>query len=143
MNALNFIIIDDDHLNNYLNKICIKALTKNRSEVQTFTDAEVGLSYIISEFMNTSRIGKTVLLLDINMPLWSGWYFLDAFEQLDAHIKQQIKIYIVSNSFNVKEIERANANKNVAAHFIKPLPEKIIKSILNEDGRQTWPVNPQ
>ncbi|MDI1232775.1 MAG: response regulator [bacterium] len=115
-------------------------LTNNRSSVQTFTDAEVGLSYIISEYSHSKTNLRTILFLDLEMPLWNGWHFLDSFEQLDLAIKQQIKIYMVSSSNNIADIERASANKNIAAHFVKPLPKGLISSILNEEGRQTWPL---
>jgi len=66
------------------------------------------------------------------MPIWSGWDFLDNFEMLDEKIKRQIKIYIISSSIDTSDKQRARENKNVVDYIEKPLSEKMVSSMLEQ-----------
>lgn len=124
-----FIVIDDDLINNMLCKIVIKE-TSGESEIKTFNNPETGFEYIANEYGDTKSKVPTVLLLDINMPSWTGWDFLNNFEKLDQKIKDQIKIYMLSSSVDSKDIERALTNKNVVNYIMKPLSMKKVSDIL-------------
>jgi response regulator RpfG family c-di-GMP phosphodiesterase len=65
------------------------------------------------------------------MPTWSGWDFLDKFEMLDAQIKNQIKVYMLSSSVDPKDMEKAKANSNVVDYIVKPLNRDIVEKIIN------------
>jgi len=124
-----FIIIDNDPVNNLLCTLTIKDV-QDAAEIQTFNFPVNGFKYLAKEYANTSN--ATVLLLDINMPAWSGWDFLDNFEKLDEKIKKQIKIYILSSSIDVNDKHRARENKNVVDYIEKPLSEKTVLSMLDQ-----------
>ena len=100
----------------------------SEAEIQTFNFPVKGFEYITKEYSNTDN--PTVLLLDINMPTWSGWDFLDNFEKLDEKIKKQFKIYMLSSSIDTNDKQRAKENKNVVNYIEKPLSEKTVLSIL-------------
>ena len=123
-----FIIIDDDKLNN---KICTVTLEKicHNTEIRSFTDASKGLEYIMSEYPQTNYSVPTVLLLDLLMPVMDGWEFLDAFRRLDPAIKNQIRIYILSSSEDRRDMERADADVNVASYLVKPLNRYVVEMI--------------
>jgi len=124
-----FIVIDDDLVSNLVCRIVIKSAV-DKLEIQTFVDPETGFGYIQKEYAdNKNRMG-TILLLDINMPTWTGWEFLENFEKLDEKIKKQIKIYMLSSSVDTKDIERARSNPNVMDYIIKPLTTKVVSQII-------------
>ena len=85
--SVRFIVIDDDEINNLYCRIIIEEAT-GKLEIQTFNIPEKGFEYITKEYSNNEK--PTVLFLDINMPTWSGWEFLDNFQKLDKNIKKQI-----------------------------------------------------
>ena len=128
---IRFIVIDDDPVNNFLCSAVIE-VAAGGLDVQTFEVPEKGLEYIAKECLNNEY--PTVLFLDINMPTWSGWDFLDNFEKLDEKIKRQIKIYILSSSIDANDKHRARENKNVVDYIEKPLAEKTVLSMLEQMG---------
>ena len=126
---IRFIIIDNDPVNNLLCTLAIKDVADD-IEIQAFDSPVKGFEYITTEYLNTENL--TVLLLDINMPTWSGWDFLDNFEKLDEKIKRQIKIYILSSSIDANDKHRARENKNVVDYIEKPLSGKTVSSMLEQ-----------
>lgn len=126
---IRFIIIDNDPVNNLLCTLTIRDV-QDTAEIQAFNLPVNGFKYLAKEYADTTI--PTVLLLDINMPAWSGWDFLDNFEKLDDKIKKQIKIYILSSSIDVNDKHRARENKNVVDYVEKPLSEKTVLSMLDQ-----------
>ena len=124
-----FIIVDNDPVNNLLCTLTIKDVAK-QAEIKTFDFPVKAFEYLTAEYLNTKNL--TVLLLDINMPIWSGWDFLDNFENLEDEIKRQIKIYIISSSIDISDKHRARENKNVVDYIEKPLSEKTVSSMLEQ-----------
>ncbi|MEI6881636.1 MAG: response regulator [Bacteroidota bacterium] len=124
-----FIVIDDDQINNMLCKYSIRQVN-GELETTTFLEPEKGFEYIVNTYSTASAAMPSVLLLDINMPKWSGWDFLDKFEKLDAHIKNQIKVYMLSSSVDPKDIEKAKTNSNVVDYIVKPLNREIVLKII-------------
>ena len=126
---IRFIIIDNDPVNNLLCTLTIRDV-QDAAEIQTFNSPVNGFKYLAEKHADTNN--HTVLLLDINMPAWSGWDFLDNFEKLDDKIKKQTKIYILSSSIDVNDKHRAGENKNVMDYIEKPLSEKTVLSMLDQ-----------
>ena len=123
-----FIIIDDDEFNNLLCKTSIQTVFPDM-DVASLPGAETGLDYI-SKTYATGDPMPTILLLDINMPIMTGWDFLDLFHALDNKIKDQIKVYIISSSIDYRDKERAHANPYVQDFITKPLlPPKVVDII--------------
>lgn len=123
-----FMVVDDDSVNNL---ICRKVISRvfPEAEVQTFINPVKALTYIKSVYSD-SRGKATILFLDINMPILSGWDFLEEFESFDMQIKEQIKIYMLSSSTDKEEIDRANKNINVHGYVEKPLKKEVMAKIL-------------
>ena len=127
-NSARFIVIDDDPLNNTICRLTIKKAL-GEAEVKTFTDPVQGLEYIDQEYSTPEKKATyTVLFLDINMPIMNGWEFLEKYEHLSPMVKESIKVYILSSSVDDRDIEKANANKNIVNYLAKPITkEKVIE----------------
>jgi CheY-like chemotaxis protein len=100
-------------------------MTLGECDIRAFVNPELGFEYIQSEF---SKLPDTtaLLLLDINMPIMSGWEFLELFDNLSYMIKDRVRICILSSSIDDRDKERSYANKNVADFLVKPLTDKDI-----------------
>ena len=124
-----FILFDDDPVNNTLCHITIKN-TIEEAKIRTFTIPEKGFRYISTEF-NGNVSKKTILFLDINMKGMTCWEFLERFDSLEEKIKSNFKIFILSASLSQIDKERAVKNKNVVAYIEKPLTNEKIRNIIS------------
>ena len=118
-----FILIDDDPMNNLICKLTVE-MTLGESDVKAFVNPELGFEYVQSDF--SKQDASALLLLDINMPIMSGWEFLELFDNLSYSIKDRVRICILSSSIDDRDKERSYANKNVADFLVKPLTDKDI-----------------
>lgn len=124
-----FIAIDDDSVNNMISKLTIE-MVSGKSEVVTFTNPAQGFDFIVNEYGGNHDQPHTVLLLDINMPVMSGWEFLERFDNMKAEVKKLFKIYILSSSVDPRDKQRSYANKNVKGFLVKPLVKDNVIDIL-------------
>ena len=75
----NFIVIDDDGINNKLCRLNIEKIYPQAS-IETFTDPRVGFDHIVTKYGPDQDNGNAILLLDISMPDINAWDFLEMFE---------------------------------------------------------------
>ena len=131
MNTLKKIwIIDDDPAFQLITK---RNISKTGAEVVTriFADGLDALQGLQTEIASHGpKNTPDIILLDINMPVYDGWYFLKGYEHIPAALKKSIRLFICSSSIDPKDISRANANPDVCAFQEKPLSVDQLRSIL-------------
>src|SRR5574337_2197225 len=120
-----FVIVDDDEVNNIICRMTIMQEIPN-AEVTAFTSAEQGLNYL--ESMSLGQ--QIILLLDINMPKVDGWEFMKRFENFPEHIKQQVRVYILSSSIDPHDLEKAKSNKFISDFISKPITDAKMRRAL-------------
>lgn len=117
------VLIDDDPINNLINKRLIQKL-KLSPEVMEFLEAEKALCFMKS----SDGMKKTLILLDINMPLMNGWDFLNHYRPIEE--VRQDTIIILSSSIDYKDRQRAKKYNYVQGFIEKPLTyEKLEKTL--------------
>lgn len=114
-----FIIIDDDPVNNLICNTNIKRLYTT-AQIRTFTQPQSGLDYIGANYIGAAS-NSTVLFLDINMPVLSGWDVLDRFTDFPDEVKTQFAIYILSSSIANEDKIKAYECHLVTGFIEKPL----------------------
>jgi two-component SAPR family response regulator len=124
--ALTFIIIDDDSINNFICKEFIKFTIKVPHVVLDFTSPEKALNYIVNEYSTLEKVLPITLFLDINMPTMSGWEFLEQFGLLDEKIKSMFSVFMISSSINPRDREQAFINPYVKDFTTKPVTEDFL-----------------
>ena len=129
-NLQRILLIDDDAGNNTVSRIFLKRVVFE-TEIVAFTDPMKGLEYIAAEYANNPV--NTILLLDINMPILSGWDVLDKFIEMPDDIKKYFTIFILTSSINIDDKQRAAANPLVSAYIEKPMTIGLLKSIFLDD----------
>ena len=129
MKKTQFIIIDDDPVNNF---ICLKTIQRliESPSILAFTEATHALDFLNSPAYVNDIESSIIMFLDINMPLMSGWDFLNAFHFMNTIAKKQLKIYMLSSSVNPEDIARASSNEYVIDYIMKPLQTERLNSIL-------------
>lgn len=69
-----------------------------------------------------------LILLDLNMPIWDGWQFLDEFIKI-PHVNP-ITIYIMTSSVDPADIEKAKTYDAVSNYLIKPITMAELKKLM-------------
>jgi CheY-like chemotaxis protein len=126
----NFIVADDDAINNMMCRFCIKRHFPD-AVINTFEKPEAALEMISREYaVNEER--RTMLFLDINMPTMTAWQFLDEFAKLDEAIQQQIAIHILSSSVDAADRQKAADHPLVRSYLSKPLTTIAMSRLFEE-----------
>ena len=129
--ALQFLIIDDDKMNNFICNVTIKNCFRD-AIVTSFEQPVEALGYIRTTFALNPV--STILLLDLNMPVLSGWDVLDELEKCDASVLNQLHIYILSSSVDQRDMERAKNNPHVVEFISKPLKKEKLLELFQAGG---------
>ena len=122
-------IIEDDPTHVYITKrfLNLTGLVDSILICSNGKDAFTKLKSIISSGEKLPEL----ILLDLNMPVWDGWQFLDAFKEIP--IEDKIDIFILTSSNNEADIERAK-NYNIDSNYIvKPITLEKLKDVIFSD----------
>lgn len=122
------LLIDDDSLSNFIAKLAIQhaGIAEN---IEVVNGAQQGLDLIFEAIEDPGKDLPDLILLDLNMPMMSGWDFLDEYKKLESQLDQKIKIVILSSSVFSKDVERAMKCKQVKEYMSKPLKIDTIKDL--------------
>jgi response regulator RpfG family c-di-GMP phosphodiesterase len=124
--TLNFILVDDDPLNNSICKHVIKAAI-DATDIRDFIYPEEALEFL-QKHPDTIK-DNTILLLDINMPRVNAWEFLKVYDTFDERLRNKITLYILSSSLNENDMEKARTNPHVKEYITKPLSKEAVLQI--------------
>ena len=116
------VLIDDDPINNLINKRLINKLDLSPTVVE-FLEAEKALKFIAED-----RIKNTLILLDINMPVMNGWDFLNHYAELEK--KRKDKIVMLSSSIDHQDIKKSKEFSYVKGFIEKPLTRDKLGEVL-------------
>ena len=124
---LNFIVIDDSKLDCFIAEKVIQ--NSGRSEtVKSFMVATEALDYIMSK---SSSDTKTVVLVDIQMPVMNGFEFIEAYEEkIPEEARNKYLVNLLSSSINETDMIRAKGYKSVNKFLNKPLTKDTLDVIL-------------
>ena len=122
-------VIDDDA---YFQLLAGKTLQKIDNDILLikYNDGEDAI-LSIKERIEQSKPLPDLIFLDINMPLTSGWEFLDMFQTLISQITTLPEIYLISSSIFDLDFETARSYDFLAGHLIKPIYKEKLEEILN------------
>jgi len=82
----------------------------------------------LSAIITAGNVLPELILLDLNMPIWDGWQFLDEFTKIP--IEEKVIIYILTSSNNPEDLKKA-AEYNLASNYlVKPITLDNLKIAL-------------
>lgn len=121
------IIVDDNPIERY---ICSRIILHNNfgKNVVEFSLAREALAYLEE---NQERHGQlpVVIFIDLYMPHFSGFEFLEAYDKLPLTLKEKVKVFIVSNTIDNLDITRVCRDPNVVSFQQKPITKEFLDRI--------------
>ncbi|WP_276134800.1 response regulator [Polluticoccus soli] len=126
---LHFIVIDDSKLDCFIAEKIIQNTGRNES-INTFQLVTDALNYIKGL---SNHNGKTIVFVDIQMPVMNGFDFVESFEQLPLDAKSHYVIYMLSSSINENDIAKVRGYSSVKQFLNKPLTGKTMATVLEDN----------
>ena len=121
------VIIDDDPIDHFVIKHAMRG--KNYFDTTTYTIyGSLILDYIEENKSNPEKL-PDVILIDLNMPVFSGWDFLDRLQSMSSGIKKNIKVHVLSSSIRPSDREHAEQYPFVRSFISKPFEPYMMENI--------------
>ncbi|HWD87613.1 MAG TPA: response regulator [Mucilaginibacter sp.] len=122
------ILIDDDPIYQKISQIMVKEYS-HVDEIVTSGDGKDTLDYLIENRENTDKL-PDYIFLDINMPEFNGWDFLNGYKKIYHSLRKAIGVYIVSSSIDPNDIKRSYDYSFVKKFILKPLNREFLNELL-------------
>ena len=126
----NFIIVDDSELDCFIAEKMVRHSGAGKN-IKTFLEADLALQYI-KQLEAPADKSRTIILLDILMPIMSGLDFVEEFEKLPSEVQEKFLIVAFTSSMNKKDMTRMKSYKSVKYLFDKPLSPEVLISLLKD-----------
>jgi len=129
MNKLREIcLIEDDKIQVFL---ASKFITKTNlvEYISSFKNGKEAYDEML-ERLESNKLFPDIIFLDINMPVWDGWSFYEAFTQLKNADK--VSIFILTSSVSDYDVNKAEQFGLKDKYLAKPLSFSTIEKIVTE-----------
>ncbi|MBU3010120.1 response regulator [Polaribacter vadi] len=128
----NILLVDDDESTNRFHQIVINRL-EITNKITFARNGKKALDYLLSkeEFAgNKEFVQPEFIIIDLNMPVMSGFRFVELYMETENFKKHKPKIIVLSTSLIPEEKEKIEANKDIFMFLNKPLTKDVIVSVL-------------
>jgi len=113
------VLIDDEAIFHKIVQMTIKNSELSKEATYTF-DGEVVLDYLEEKKLDTQSL-PDYIFVDLYMPAFDGWDFLNRFQGIYKSLKKNIKIFVVTSSINPEDIKRSKLYPFVTKFVSKPI----------------------
>lgn len=124
---LDILIIDNDPIFQLVTK---KLLSKSDYPFSVSSYMN-GLEALQAFLNNKASNNKKMLLLDLDMPLMTGWDFLDAYYENGLEKNNNNCVYIITSSIAPEDKSKAKSYSVVHGYFEKPLNFDAINQVIH------------
>lgn len=125
------LFVDDDPITLMLCKMVISKSLFSK-EIVTAKNGEEALKYFntFKQANTNAQLTKPQLIfLDLNMPVMSGWEFLDSFSTPEYSEYNTTKVIILSSTIDPEDLEKSNKYPMVIDFLSKPISKEMLEYI--------------
>ncbi|MCF0068913.1 response regulator [Dyadobacter sp. CY261] len=125
---MEFIIVDDSVFDLFTQeKLLLKSgLTET---VRTFNSPQQAIEHLSSQ---GAEIPETVILLDLQMPGINGFEFTEHYGLLPEAVRKRIRLFMISSTVDISDIEQAESNPYIIQLLSKPLEIPLLRELLDQ-----------
>ncbi len=116
------LVIDDDSIDAFIHEEVLRQHVPT-AEIVTYMDSRSALDRIRVDHANIDLI-----LMDINMPVLSGWDLIESMREADIHTP----VLMVSSSNHPSDLSRVDASELIQAFIPKPLTIEKMETYLSD-----------
>lgn len=120
------IIVDDQPGILFLHELMV-AESNLSNHIHTFSNPKIALDFIIKSSNEHSHI---LIILDINMPILSGWDILNKLDELN--LSSLVEVVMATSSIHKSDKEKSAEYSRVKLFFEKPITLEDCKQIRKE-----------
>lgn len=122
-------IIDDDPIFIYGTKRIMREINFAENII-VYNNGQEALDGLFALIKDEDSMPE-IMFLDLNMPIMSGWEFLDEFKNYKSKNSKKTIIYIISSSVDPRDLERVKDYNEVTNYILKPITPNDLTNILN------------
>lgn len=119
--------VDDNQIDRYICGTIVEKYNFAKRVIE-FDMATKALEYLHANLHIPENIPQ-IIFLDINMPVMSGFDFLDEISKLPIIIQNTCCIVMLTSSANPDDLDRANNNAIVKDYISKPLNKEKLDEV--------------
>ena len=123
-------LIDDDHIFVYGAKRLMREIDFYE-DLSVFSNGQEALDHFI-KVLQTGDSMPSLLFLDLNMPIMTGWEFLEELLNLPGIQTDGMAIYIMSSSVDPRDLERIQAYPIIKNYILKPMTMEDLQGVRAE-----------
>lgn len=123
-------LIDDDHIFLYGAKRLMREIDFYE-DLSVFSNGREALDHF-RKVVHTNSSLPSLMFLDINMPIMTGWEFLEELLNLPGIDTDGMYIYIMSSSVDPRDLERIQAYPLIKNYILKPMTMEDLQGIRAE-----------
>lgn len=121
------VLIDDEPVFHKIVQMTIRNTELSKEATYSF-DGEVILEYLEEKKLESQAL-PDYIFVDLYMPAFDGWEFLNRFQKLYKSLQKNIKIYVVTSSVNPADIKRSKLYPFVTSFISKPIMKDVFDDI--------------
>jgi CheY-like chemotaxis protein len=121
------VLIDDEPIFHKIVQMTIKNSELSKEATYTF-DGEVVLDYLEEKKLDSQSL-PDYIFVDLYMPAFDGWDFLNRFQEIYKSLKKNIKVFVVTSSINPEDIKRSKLYPFVTTFISKPVMKDVFDNI--------------
>ncbi|MFM2229934.1 MAG: hypothetical protein RL607_1192 [Bacteroidota bacterium] len=123
------ILIDDDAIFNYIHEKTLRNLCPE-CQIKSFLSSRQALEFVVQNYSENPECIMSVFL-DINMPEFNGFEFLDKLLAKIPDFMSVHSIFILTSSLNEKDKKKAAMYPELKGYLEKPLNKEQLEEILD------------